>query len=320
MMDTKMTRTEKIESYKRELIYYYKILMIVILFVFAMIFTFIIPDKIMSRYLYCGLAFMIYNYIAVRKNYSINVLVHSYLIIASFYNFYIMLAFWDNSVASFVWLIPLPLAAYVFFSRKYVLIYSLYVILNIILGYLISKNFDFNFPKHSPEGVRLTDTVLVISNVAVISLMIYFKDKIRHVEIYNEIQEKNNIEAKTSVSLPEKDIFSEELFEKIESIMTEKALYKDVNFNISKLSAEMGVNSNYISKSIRLKGYPNFNNYLNIYRIKCVKALLDENDLEKVTLMYIYTEAGFSNQSTFNRVFKQIEGSTPSEYISSIKP
>jgi AraC-like DNA-binding protein len=31
--------------------------------------------------------------------------------------------------------------------------------------------------------------------------------------------------------------------------------------------------------------------------------------------MYIYTEAGFSNQSTFNRVFKQIEGITPSEYF-----
>ncbi|WP_410566018.1 helix-turn-helix domain-containing protein [Bacillus sp. SIMBA_033] len=35
--------------------------------------------------------------------------------------------------------------------------------------------------------------------------------------------------------------------------------------------------------------------------------------------MYIYTEAGFSNQATFNRVFKSIEGITPSEYINRIQ-
>ena len=56
-----------------------------------------------------------------------------------------------------------------------------------------------------------------------------------------------------------------------------------------------------------------------MHRIECVKRLLHENDIEKVTLMYIYTEAGFSNQSTFNRVFKQMENITPSEYINSLQ-
>ncbi|MCT2409347.1 helix-turn-helix domain-containing protein [Chryseobacterium antibioticum] len=316
MTAAKNIKTERIEHYKRQLIHYYIILMSITLFVFALTFTFIIPDKIMSWYLYGGLFFMTYTYIIVRKNYSVNTLVHLFMILASFYNFYIMLAFWNNSVASFVWLIPIPMGAYVFFSRKYVLIYIVFIILNIVVGYLINKNFDFNFPKHSPEDVKMTDTFLVIANVAVISLLLYFKDKIRRVEIYNEIEEKSQVETKTTPPSIENSPFSEELFEKIENIMREKHLYKDVNFNISRLSAEMNINSGYISKSIRCKGYPNFNNYLNLYRINCVKKLLDENDLERVTLMYIYTEAGFSNQSTFNRVFKQIEGITPSEYIS----
>ncbi|NML71708.1 AraC family transcriptional regulator [Chryseobacterium sp. RP-3-3] len=316
MTAAKNIKTERIEHYKRQLIHYYIILMSITLFVFALIFTFIIPDKSMSWYLYGGLFFMTYTYIIVRKNYSVNTLVHSFMILASFYNFYIMLAFWNNSVASFVWLMPIPLAAYVFFSRKYVLIYIIFIILNIVIGYLINKNFDFNFPKHSPEDVKMTDIFLVIANVAVISLLLYFKDKIRRVEIYNEIEEKSQVETKATPPSIENNPFSEELFEKIENIMREKHLYKDVNFNISRLSAEMNINSGYISKSIRWKGYPNFNNYLNLYRINCVKKLLDENDLERITLMYIYTEAGFSNQSTFNRVFKQIEGITPSEYIS----
>ncbi|KAB1228742.1 helix-turn-helix domain-containing protein [Chryseobacterium viscerum] len=312
------TQDKQIEQYKRQLVYYYNILMSVILAIFGLIYTFIIPDKIMAWYLFGGLFLMVYTYMIVRKTYSVNVMVHSYIITATLYNFYIMLAFWNNSIASFVWLIPIPLAAYVFFQRKYVFIYSMFVLLNIIAGYLISKTFSFKFPIHKPEDVRITDTILMISNVAVIALLLYFKDKIKRVEIYREIEKKTlNIEPQPA-PVVEKTPFADELFEKIELVMREKQLYKDVNFNISKLSTEMNINSSYISKSIRVKGYPNFNNYLNMYRIECVKRLLNENDLEKVTLMYIYTEAGFSNQSTFNRVFKQMESITPSEYISSL--
>ena len=309
----------QIEQYKRQLVYYYNILMSVILAIFGLIFTFIIPDKIMAWYLFGGLFLLLYTYMIVRKTYSVDVMVHSYIVIATLYNFYIMLAFWDNSIASFVWLIPIPLAAYVFFQRKYVFIYSLFVLLNIIVGYLISKTFSFNFPKHRPEDVRITDTILMMSNVAVIALLLYFKDKIKRVEIYQEIEAKNKNTVTQTIPVAEKAPFADELFEKIELVMREKQLYKDVNFNISKLSTEMDINSSYISKSIRAKGYPNFNNYLNMYRIECVKRLLSENDIEKVTLMYIYTEAGFSNQSTFNRVFKQMENITPSEYISSLQ-
>ncbi|HBV15295.1 helix-turn-helix domain-containing protein [Chryseobacterium carnipullorum] len=312
----KNIKTERIEEYKRELIHYYIILMNVILFLFALKFTFITPYRTMSWYLYGGMFFITYTYLIIRKSYSVDILVHGYMILASLYNFYVMLAFWNYSVASFVWLIPIPLAAYVFFTRKYVLIYSLYVLFNILMGYLINRSFAFDFPKQSPEDIRISDTFLVISNVAVIALLLYFKDKIKRVEIYNEIEAKLQTEEKTASTLVEHDTFSEELFEKIENLMKEKHLYKDVSFNISKLAVEMNINSSYISKAIRYKGYPNFNNYLNLYRINCVKKLLDENDLERVTLMYIYTEAGFSNQSTFNRVFKQIEGTTPSEYIS----
>ncbi len=309
----------KIEQYKRQLVYYYNILMSVILAVFGLIYTFIIPDKIMAWYLFGGLFLMVYTYLIVRKTYSVNVMVHSYIIIATLYNFYIMLAFWNNSIASFVWLIPIPLAAYVFFERKYVFIYSMFVLFNIIAGYFISKTFSFKFPIHRPEDVRITDTILMVSNVAVISLLLYFKDKIKRVELYHEFEEKNSNTVIQPASVAEKAPFADELFEKIESVMIEKQLYKDVNFNISKLSTEMDINSSYISKSIRTKGYPNFNNYLNMHRIECVKRLLHENDIEKVTLMYIYTEAGFSNQSTFNRVFKQMENITPSEYINSLQ-
>jgi YesN/AraC family two-component response regulator len=109
------------------------------------------------------------------------------------------------------------------------------------------------------------------------------------------------------------------LFKDVKKIVEEEAYFKDVDFTISQLSIMLKSNNLYISKSIKANDFSNFNHYLNTCRIENVKKLLSENNISRVTLMYIYTESGFSNQSTFNRVFKQIEGITPSEYIMTIR-
>ncbi|WP_449399588.1 helix-turn-helix domain-containing protein [Chryseobacterium wanjuense] len=98
------------------------------------------------------------------------------------------------------------------------------------------------------------------------------------------------------------------LFGKVKQVIEEESYFKEADFTISKLATILNTNNVYISKAIKLNSYTNFNHYLNTCRVNNVKKLIQENDLNKITLMYIYTASGFSNQSTFNRVFKQIEG------------
>jgi AraC-like DNA-binding protein len=313
------TTNEQIEKLKHILMDRYAILMMFVLGLYAVIFTFFIYDKMMSWYLIGGLFFFAYSYSLIRRKYSIAQIVHLYFISAPIYNFYIMLAFWNNSVASFCWLLPIPLGAYIFFSKKEVLAYIAYTLVLIITGYIAANNLSFTFPEHTQKEVMLTDTILFISNILVVSLLIYYKDKIRKLEILSQFKAGGIQKEKVQSIEPSWDDVDgesmENLFEKIEIAMTRDKLFKDEKFNLSKLSVALDVNSTYISKAIRYKGYSNFNTYLNIYRINYVKKLFTEIDFQKTTLMYIYTEAGFSNQSTFNRVFKQIEGITPSEYF-----
>lgn len=312
-------KDEQIKELKYKLIDRYTILMASVLIVYIIIFTFFIPNKILSWYLIVGLLFATYSYLLVRKKYNISVIVHMYLIVASIFNFYIMLIFWHNSVASFCWLLPIPLAAHIFFGRKEVLVYTIYILLNIIVGYMIAHN--FSFPAHSQQEVIFTDILVYVSNIIVVALLIYYKDKIRKLEVLSRFMKaeethKETIKVTENALTEDADVENiENLFGKIENVMTEDMLFKDVKFNLSKLSVVLDINTTYISKAIRYKGYTNFNSYLNIYRINHVKQLFNEIDFQKTTLMYIYTEAGFSNQSTFNRVFKQIEEITPSEYV-----
>lgn len=320
-----MQKKEQIKKLKLELMDRYVAIMTFILAAYVIIFTFLTPDKIMSWYIALGLILLGGPYLFTRKKFSPDFLVHFFLISVPIYSFYIILAFWENSVACFSILLPIPLGAYIFFSKKEVLLYTLYVVLTIITISIVANNFNFNFPKHTQEEIKFNDTLLFISNISIVFLLIYYKDKIKRPEALDHpaptaslALPKNENVSKVVIKVTSDSTDAEaieKLFEKIETIMNQDMLFKDPKFNLSRLSVVLEVNSSYISKAIRYKGYPNFNTYLNNYRINYVKKLFTEIDFQKATLMYIYTESGFSNQSTFNRVFKQIEGITPSEYI-----
>lgn len=333
-MEAVTVKEDPVTRLKFELIERYKILMMFILTFFIIIYTFYFHDKLISNYLIGGIVFLSISYFFTRKRFSQNLIVHTYMILAPIYSIYVIVLFWDNSVSNFCWLMPIPLGAYLFFSKRVVVMYIFYTLITIVIISIIANNSSISgslgivSSKHAQQEVIFTDTLVFISNILVIALLIYYKDKIRKQEISQQqsdfIKSQKNIlddpknQAETAPKSPADLIDTEILesvFEKIEASMTQEMLFKDDKLNLSKLSVSLEINSGYISKAIRYKGYTNFNTFLNIYRINYVKKLFSKTDFQKSTLMYVYTEAGFSNQSTFNRVFKQLEGITPSEYI-----
>lgn len=98
---------------------------------------------------------------------------------------------------------------------------------------------------------------------------------------------------------------------------TEKP-YQKADFSIRKLAELVDSNSTYVSRALNQVGNKKFNQLVNDYRIDQVKKEIENNNQQKFTLESIYTNAGFSQQSTFNRIFKEYTGSTPSEYIENL--
>ncbi|MBL1220620.1 AraC family transcriptional regulator [Chryseobacterium sp. L7] len=334
-----------VEALKRKLISQYVNLMSGILLGYALVFYFVIKDTFFAACMLAYSVLMFYTFMIIRKSYNIKVLVHLYMTYAPLFAGFVMLDFWKYSAATAMWLLPVPLGAHVFLGKKYIYIYSLYIFLIIVAVSVLNKFFTFDyFSLDDVKVMVVSDTFVGLSNLAVFMLLLYYNEKIRKVEIEENIFNKlkfsgtnsrsqmndSSINAKTDAAETvekDKEVFSEQentekyaaLFEEVKDIVENKAYFTDVDFTISQLSNMLKSNNLYISKSIRLNGFSNFNHYLNTCRIENVKKLLYENDISRVTLMYIYTESGFSNQSTFNRVFKQIEGITPSEFIATIK-
>ncbi len=61
-------------------------------------------------------------------------------------------------------------------------------------------------------------------------------------------------------------------------------------------------------------GYRNFNEFINLYRVKEVATCLQLSEYDNTPLLTLALEAGFRSLAPFNRVFKSHYSVTPSEY------
>lgn len=94
--------------------------------------------------------------------------------------------------------------------------------------------------------------------------------------------------------------------------ITEKQFFLDPDLSQSKLANELGFKEHYLSFLINNFEKCNFQTFINKYRIKWAEKLLKERD--DITITEIFYDSGFNSKSTFNKVFKETTGKTPSQY------
>ncbi|SIT18962.1 helix-turn-helix domain-containing protein [Chryseobacterium gambrini] len=308
---------------------YFKI-MLSVLMLFTIMYLFFVKDSLLTYYTACGFIIILILLVVLNtlNNFNPFKFIKIYLFVAPLYACFLLFVFWKYTILNVVWFFPIPIAAYIFLSKRECYMYSFYTFILIALVYIISTHFHLNLRVYSRNEILLSDTIVFLANFLVVLLLIYYKEKIKIAEtksiqeILNS-KEEENLKEEPKKSENNKTVNIDEsllkkLFEKTDSEINSQKLFKDPDFSLSKLASIMNVNPSYISKAIQINNYKNFNHYINTLRIIHVKKMIEKSDLQKLTMLYIYSEAGFSNQSTFNRVFKQIEGITPSEYIKSL--
>lgn len=87
--------------------------------------------------------------------------------------------------------------------------------------------------------------------------------------------------------------------------------FDDCELTLEKLSTQTGINHRRITNHIQQHFDCNFKTYINRIRIQEAKRLLITSELSVGEIAF---KVGFNNQSYFNRVFKSIEGGSPSTF------
>lgn len=96
--------------------------------------------------------------------------------------------------------------------------------------------------------------------------------------------------------------------------MSEKKPYLQENCSIQTVSEQTGISVHHLSNILNQRLEKNFPDFINEFRIKEARRILDSEQSEKMTLEAIGYECGFGSKSSFNKAFKKITNSTPSNY------
>jgi len=76
---------------------------------------------------------------------------------------------------------------------------------------------------------------------------------------------------------------------------------------------------NHLSQVINQQSGKNFFKFINEYRVEEAKRLLTDQSTQKYTILAIAYDCGFNSKSSFNTIFKQYTGKTPSDFIENSK-
>ena len=116
------------------------------------------------------------------------------------------------------------------------------------------------------------------------------------------------------------DIHTQERYLKLlKEYMEKNKPYLNERITIKDLSEGLKLPYYQLSVVINNLLNKNFYDFINEYRIREVLSVLNESKNESVNILTIAFKCGFNSKSTFNRVFKNKMGTTPSMYKNGCK-
>lgn len=111
-----------------------------------------------------------------------------------------------------------------------------------------------------------------------------------------------------------KDVEKEKLTQRLTKSMENDKPHLNENLTLKELADKLETSPNNLSQIINEKFKKNFYEFINEYRINEVKSMLADPKYSHYSMLGIAFECGFNSKSTFNSVFKQFTGKTPSEF------
>jgi len=156
----------------------------------------------------------------------------------------------------------------------------------------------------SKEDANVTRTVIGLSFVYLVSTSL--------LRLYPK-------KSKASASKINKESFTEDekaLAEKIEYLIFTEKVYQEPSYSRADLAKECGYSETIISKIFNTAFQKTFPQLMNEQRVEEAKRLLSQTN---ASVKVISEEVGFNSMPSFNRVFKEIVGASPSAYRKSLK-
>lgn len=108
----------------------------------------------------------------------------------------------------------------------------------------------------------------------------------------------------------------EEYFAKLRNVMETEKRYLDPELNLGRVAAYTGIPAKTISAVLNQYQKTSFADFVNAYRVREVSERMINPTNRQFTISAMALDSGFNSQATFQRVFKNVTGMSPREYMS----
>lgn len=128
-----------------------------------------------------------------------------------------------------------------------------------------------------------------------------------------QFRDEPTVDLPTTPTKAVAEINSEHI-ERVRRALTVDKLYLNPTLTLTELAQHVSLNPKVVSQVINTGIGKSFNDFVNDFRVDEVKQRLRTNDMARLTLLGIALESGFNSKTTFNRIFRQHTGQSPSEF------
>ena len=145
-----------------------------------------------------------------------------------------------------------------------------------------------------------------------------FEEVVRNERVENSVQLELDLDIKKYQRSGLKNEDVADLVNKIRKYMVIKKPYLDRDLTVFDLSSQLHISRHTLSEVINEHMGMNFYNLVNEYRVKEVKDRMKSEDYRQLTILAIAYDSGFNSKSSFNTIFKEKTGQTPSQYLAAL--
>ena len=111
----------------------------------------------------------------------------------------------------------------------------------------------------------------------------------------------------------------EQVIQQLKTAMEQDRLYLDPALSVNGLAQHTGIAPKTVSAALNQHLDKSFSSFVNEYRVAAFKKRIQEPDMQHLTITGVAMECGFSSTATFQRIFKQLTGVSPSGFMQQSK-
>lgn len=173
----------------------------------------------------------------------------------------------------------------------------------------VSRVLGFEIGRFSFLSLNLTIFTFIMIFFGINQSVIYNKPKV----VISEPENPENHEIKNLRSTLNEKQF-EELTKTVFQYLKNKKPYLNPDYSLQMMAEDLNISRHKLSEAINNGQKKNFYKLINECRVQEVKEMLVNPSFSHYTVLGIGLECGFNSKTSFNRIFKEETGFTPSEY------